>query len=113
VNSISYYEVLLKLRDAIRRKRLGQPTGNPRENSRTTMGTSWTSIPDLAPSDFHPFGRLKNRRGGKRFSDDEVETEAREWDKQTKDFNEYSAGFGEMTERWDKGINVGRGNVEK
>jgi histone-lysine N-methyltransferase SETMAR len=31
--------------------------------------------PDLAPSDFHLFGPLKNYPGGKRFADDEeVET---------------------------------------
>jgi hypothetical protein len=33
--------------------------------------------PDLAPSDFHLFGPLENHRGGKRFVDDEVETEVR------------------------------------
>jgi histone-lysine N-methyltransferase SETMAR len=34
--------------------------------------------PELAPSDFHLFGHLKNHFGGKRFADDEdVEMEVR------------------------------------
>jgi histone-lysine N-methyltransferase SETMAR len=38
---------------------------------------------DLAPSDFHLFGRLRNHLGGKRFADDEaVETELRKWRRQ-------------------------------
>jgi hypothetical protein len=59
VNSASYYEVLLKLWDAIHRKHPGQlargillhydnatppySPSNPGENSRTAVGTSWTS----------------------------------------------------------------------
>jgi histone-lysine N-methyltransferase SETMAR len=33
--------------------------------------------PDLASSDFHLFGMVKKHLGGKRFADDEVETELR------------------------------------
>jgi histone-lysine N-methyltransferase SETMAR len=49
--------------------------------------------PDLAPSDFHLFGPLKNLLGGKSFSDDkEVETEVGEWlGQKSKDF--CAAGF--------------------
>jgi histone-lysine N-methyltransferase SETMAR len=48
---------------------------------------------DLAPSDFHLFGLLKNHLGGKRFIDDEeVETEVQKWlRQQSKDF--YAVGF--------------------
>jgi histone-lysine N-methyltransferase SETMAR len=69
--------------------------------------------PDLAPSDFHLFGQLKNHLGGRRFADDEeVETEVRKWLKQqSKDF--YAAGFDALIKRWDKCINVGGGYVEK
>jgi hypothetical protein len=62
VNSASYCEVLLKLWDAIHRKRPGQVAGEilfhldnvrphtawpTHENSRTTVGTSWTSTLQL------------------------------------------------------------------
>jgi histone-lysine N-methyltransferase SETMAR len=44
--------------------------------------------PDLAPSDFHVFGPLKNNLGGKRFADDKQdEMEVRKWlRQQSKDF---------------------------
>jgi hypothetical protein len=91
VNSTLFGEVLLKLRDTISRKCLAQLTrgvllpswqcqtpyslSNPEENSKTTVGTSWTSTlqPGLAPSDFHLFGPLKNHLGCKRFADMEVQ----------------------------------------
>jgi hypothetical protein len=72
VNSASYCEVLLKLRDSIRRKR---PC---RQNSRIPVGTSYST--DFAAVDFHPFGPLKNHLRGRRFADDEkVKTEVRKW----------------------------------
>jgi hypothetical protein len=50
--------------------------------------------------------------GGKRFADEEVETEVRKWlRQQTKDF--FAAGFDALVKRWDKCINVGGGYVEK
>jgi histone-lysine N-methyltransferase SETMAR len=98
VNSASYCEVLLKLRDAIRRKLGGQLArrvllqhGNARPHTaRATQERirelQWELLehppysPGLAPSDFHLFDALKNHLGGKRFVDDEgVETEVREW----------------------------------
>jgi hypothetical protein len=46
------------------------------------------------------------RLGGKRFADDDIETEVREWrGQQSKDF--YAAGFDALVKRWDKCINVG------
>jgi histone-lysine N-methyltransferase SETMAR len=96
VNSASYCEVLLKLRDAIHRKCPGQLERGvlPRhDNSRphTTRATQeriqelqWELLKhppyslDLAPSDFHLFGLLKDHFGSKRFADDkEVETRCR------------------------------------
>jgi hypothetical protein len=52
-------------------------------------------------------------RGRKRFADDEkVETEVRKWlRQQSRDL--YAAGFDALVMRWDKGINVGGGYVEK
>jgi hypothetical protein len=100
VNSASYCDVLLKNRNAIRRKRTNQLArgvllhhGNARPH---TAGATQDRIqellvqcellehppynPDLTPSDFNLFGPLKNHLGGKRFADDEeVETEVRKW----------------------------------
>jgi hypothetical protein len=49
---------------------------------------------------------------GKRFSDEEVETEVRKWlRQQSEDF--YASGLDELVKRWDKCISVGGGYVEK
>jgi hypothetical protein len=49
---------------------------------------------------------------GKRFTDEEVETEARKWPRQqSKDF--CAAGFDALVKRWDKCINVAGGYGEK
>jgi histone-lysine N-methyltransferase SETMAR len=73
----------------------------PRREFGTAVGTSRHPAysPDLVPSDFHLFGQLKNRLGGKRFADDEeVETEVRKWLRQeSKDF--YAAGFDALLKR--------------
>jgi hypothetical protein len=78
LNSASYCEVLLKLRDAISRKRPGQLVRGVllyHDNSRPHTARATQEIfqelqwefpehqsysPDLAPSDFHLFGLLKN-----------------------------------------------------
>jgi hypothetical protein len=50
--------------------------------------------------------------GGKRFADDEVETEVQKWLKQqSKHF--YAVHFDAQVNRWDKCISVGGGYVEK
>jgi hypothetical protein len=68
---------------------------------------------DLAPSDFHLFGPLKNHLGGKCFTyDNEVQTEVQKSLRQeSKVF--YAAGLDALVKRWDKCINVGGGYVEK
>jgi histone-lysine N-methyltransferase SETMAR len=81
VNSVSYYEVLLKLQDAIRRKRPSQVTRGVllhHDNARPhTARATQERIQDLqckllehppysldlAPSDFYLFGLLKNHLG--------------------------------------------------
>jgi histone-lysine N-methyltransferase SETMAR len=89
VNSASYREVLLKLRNAIHRKHPGQLLHHENARHHTAQATQkgiqelqWELLehlphsPDLATSDFHLFGPLKNHVSGKRFADDkEVETE--------------------------------------
>jgi histone-lysine N-methyltransferase SETMAR len=95
VNSASYCEVLLKLRDATRRKRLGQLARGvlPHEhNARLHTAQAvlqqelqWELLEhppyslELARSDYHLFDPLINRLGSKRFADEEVDTEARKW----------------------------------
>jgi histone-lysine N-methyltransferase SETMAR len=111
VNSASYCEVLLMLQDAIRRKCPGQLARGlllHHDNTRPhTAQATWERIqepqwellehpsymPDLAPSDFHLFGLLKNHHGGRHFTDDEeVETEVWKWlRQQLKDI--YAVGF--------------------
>jgi hypothetical protein len=50
--------------------------------------------------------------GSKRFTDEEIETEVRNWRRhQRKDL--YAAGFDALVKRWDKCINVCGGYVEK
>jgi histone-lysine N-methyltransferase SETMAR len=65
--------------------------------------------PNLAPSDFHLFGPLKDQLGGKGFSDVEYfETEVRNWRRQqTRNF--YAAGFDALVKWLDKFINIGGG----
>jgi hypothetical protein len=91
---------LLKLRDAIRRKLPGQLATHER-----IQELQWELLehppysPDFFPSNFRPFGPLKNHLGDKRFADDGVvETELRKWlRQQLKDF--YAAGFDALVKR--------------
>jgi histone-lysine N-methyltransferase SETMAR len=89
MNSASHCEVLLKLRDTIRRKRPGQLARGllfHHDNARPHTARAikeriqelqWELLvhppysSDFAPSDFHLFGPLKNHLGDKRFADNE------------------------------------------
>jgi histone-lysine N-methyltransferase SETMAR len=108
---------MLKLWDAIRRKRPGHLArevllhhDNARPHAARAIQEGiqelqWELLehppygPDLATSDFHLFGLLKNHLGGKRFADDEeVETGVRKWlRRRSKDF--YDAGFEALVKR--------------
>jgi hypothetical protein len=58
------------------------------------------------------FGPLKKILGGKRFADEEVETEVWKWlRQQSRDFN--AACFDSLVMRWDNSINVGGGHVKE
>jgi histone-lysine N-methyltransferase SETMAR len=133
VNSASYCEVLLMLRDAIRRKRPGQLARRVlihHDNARPHAARGiqeriqelqWELLEhppynlDLAPSGFYLFGppKKENNRGDKRSDDDEeVETEMWKWlRQQSKDF--YAMGFDAVVNRWDKYVNVDGGYIEK
>jgi histone-lysine N-methyltransferase SETMAR len=117
MNSASYCEVLLTFWAAIHRKGLGllvrwvllhhdnaRPPYSPSnsgESSRNPVGTFEHPLysPNLAPSDFHLFGLLKNHLGGKCFANyKEAEMEVQKWPRQqSKDF--YAAGFNTLVKR--------------
>jgi histone-lysine N-methyltransferase SETMAR len=117
VNSSVYCEVPLKLRNSIRRKPPDSLSGgklfhheNPRHHTAPAtqeriQKVEWELLehppysPDMAPSDFHLFGPLKDHLGGKCFADDEdVQTEVQKWlRQQSKDF--CVAGFDALVKR--------------
>jgi histone-lysine N-methyltransferase SETMAR len=69
--------------------------------------------PDLAPSDFHLFGKLKEHPSGKRFaSDQEVENETRNW-LTNLDANFYAEGILKLVSRWEKCLKLFGDYVEK
>ena len=70
-------------------------------------------IPDLAPSDFHLFGPLKNAVSGRRFAaDDEVKEAVHDWLRsQPQTF--FSNGIKKLTDRWAKCIEMKGDNIEK
>jgi len=69
--------------------------------------------PDLAPSDFHMFGPLKEAMGGKKFrSDEEVRHVVHEWLRGLpKEF--FSKGIYALCKRWRTCIECGGDYVEK
>jgi histone-lysine N-methyltransferase SETMAR len=59
--------------------------------------------PDLAPSDFHLFGPLKNALRGSQFADDDVVKEAvHDWLRNQPFF--FCSGLTKLTDRWAKCI---------
>lgn len=131
VNATSYCAVLRELRDSIRRKRptlltdgvlLLHDNARPhvaRATQETIRQLNWEVLdhppysPDLAPSDFHLFGPLKEHLGGQRFEDDEeLKLAVRRWLRQQPQAF-YAAGFRKLVQRWDKCINTGGDYVEK
>jgi len=69
--------------------------------------------PDLAPSDYHLFGRLKEHLGGKRFrNNEEVIQDVQEWlHWQPKDF--FLSGIHKLPDHWRRCIANQGGYVEK
>jgi histone-lysine N-methyltransferase SETMAR len=129
VNSASYCEVLMKLRDAIRRKPpcqlargvlLHHYNARPHTAWATQEGIQelqWELLehppysPDLGPSDFHLSGLLKTHLDGKHFTDEEVERQVRKWlRQQSKDF--HAAGFDALVKRCVSCTNVSGGYAE-
>jgi hypothetical protein len=70
-------------------------------------------IPDLALSDFHLFGPLKKRLGGRRFATDgEVQQAVMSW-LQALDTDFFYAGIDALVYRWDKSFGKYGDYVEK
>jgi hypothetical protein len=97
VNSASYYEVLLKPKHPGQWQEehcfimiMPDPhTARATHEIIQELRVQWELLehplysPDLAPSDFHLFGPLRNQLDGKRFAEDE-EVETRKWLRQQK-----------------------------
>ena len=122
INSDVYIGTLKKLKARIRRVRSALEMSKvllqyDNARSHTSLKTrevisffGWTTIlhspylPDLAPSDFHLFGPLKESLRGRHFSsDEEVKTAVRKWLKtQTVEF--YNEGIYTLVKRWEKAV---------
>lgn len=132
VNSESYCDLLQNhLKPAIRSKRRGLlRSGVLLQHDNARPHTSRVTVekisnlrfeclphppysPDLAPSDYHIFGPLKEALGGKKFStDDEVKTAVHAWlCSQPQDF--FSRGIEALVKRWRTCIARGGDYVEK
>ena len=78
-----------------------------------TFLTDHVYSPDLAPSDFHLFPKLKEHLKGKHFScDDEVKSAERKWF-QKQNTNFFKDGFQKLVQRWQNFIEVYGDFVEK
>ncbi|KAJ4434601.1 hypothetical protein ANN_23163 [Periplaneta americana] len=84
----------------------------------STMKLGWEIFdhppysPDLAPSDFHLFTKLKDFLGGTRFgSDEELKKTVNTWLNELA-AEEYNTGILKLVNRYDKCLNVGGDYVE-
>ncbi|GBL88131.1 hypothetical protein AVEN_71302-1 [Araneus ventricosus] len=90
-----------------------------RENLKARLGDLGNSLhlgilsPDLDPSDFHLFLKLKELLGGKRFgSDEELENAVTTWFSEL-ETEEYNLEIVNLVERYDRCLNVGGDYVQK
>jgi len=131
ITSASHYMILIKLRAAIHRKRLGLLTkgilllhdnARPHSANQTTAtlrSFKWKVLQhppyssELTPSDFHLFGPLKQHLSGESFPDDDtVERAVCAWfQQQPQAF--YAEGFQGLEKRWKKCLNLYGDYVEK
>jgi histone-lysine N-methyltransferase SETMAR len=131
INSESYVRTLQKLQKRLRRIRptramqdvlLQHDNARPHSSLRTMEVITkfgWTVVPhpayspDLAPSDYHLFGKLKDGLRGTHFPDDEsLVTAAKQWLKDAGgEF--YRAGIQALVPRWRKAVELNGDYVEK
>ncbi|KAJ4444150.1 hypothetical protein ANN_05939 [Periplaneta americana] len=131
INANRYCETLRKLRRAIQNKRRGMLSRGVvllHDNARPHTAASTRELldqfgweifdhppysPDLAPSDFHLFTKLKDFLGGTRFgSDEELKKTVNTWLNELA-AEEYNTGILKLVNRYDKCLNVGGDYVEK
>ncbi|GBM26652.1 Histone-lysine N-methyltransferase SETMAR [Araneus ventricosus] len=124
-------QTLRKLRQAIQNRRRGMLSGgivlvhdNSRPHTALKLKNCWINlngvifdhppyIPDLAPSDFHLFRKLKDFLGCKRFgSDEQLENAITTWLNELA-ADEYNIGILKIADRYDKCLNVGGDYAEK
>ncbi|KAJ4445799.1 hypothetical protein ANN_12484, partial [Periplaneta americana] len=131
INANRYYETLRKLRRAIQNKRRGMLLRGVvllHDNAHPHTAASTRELldqfgweifdhppysPDLAPSDFHLFTKLKDFLGGTCFgSDEELKKTVNTWLNELA-AEEYNTGILKLVNRYDKCLNVGGDYVEK
>ena len=131
INSDVYIDKLKKLKARIRRVRPALEMskvllqhGNARPHTslkirEVVSSFGWTTIshppysPNLAPSDFHLFGLLKENLRGRRFSSDkEVKTAVRKWLKM-QSVEIYNEGIFALIKRWKKAVRKAGDYIEK
>ena len=131
INSDAYIKTLQKIKQRYRRVR---PNRNPgdmliqHDNARphTSLRTQeaiakfgWNVLPhpphspDLAPSDFHLFGPLKDALCGTRFEDDESVIRAVSTWLREQETSWYRGGIHALVSRWRKAVDVDGDYVEK
>jgi histone-lysine N-methyltransferase SETMAR len=131
VNAAHYCETLDRLREAVRRKRPGllstgvillhdNATPHTAEMTRNWLNQyKWDILehppysPDLAPSDFHLFGRLKQHLAGQHFKTDDALKDAVLQFLSQLDGYFYWDGIIALVDRWDKCLNKFGDYVEK
>ena len=131
INSEAYIQTLTRLRARIQRVRPNMPIDNVlllHDNARphtsirtreTIASFGWTTLPhppyspDLAPSDYHLFGPMKEGLRGKHYpSDEEVKSAVKKWLKeQSREF--YEAGIHALIRRWNIAVERNGDYVEK
>lgn len=131
INSEAYCETIQRLRRAIQNKRRGMlsakvvlihDNARPHASARTQrelQSLKWEIFghppysPDLAPSDFHLFPKLKECLGGKQFANDEdLKQEVTSWLKSLA-AEEYNIGIEKLVPRYNKCLDSYGDYIEK
>jgi [histone H3]-lysine36 N-dimethyltransferase SETMAR len=127
-----YYAALMdRLHESIKEKRRGKlakgvlllhdnaPVHTARVARRAILNCGFEELyhppysPDLAPSDYYLFGRLKKGLHGERYADDNALKSATEHWLESREENFYLKGIQELQKRWNKCIEVGGDYFEK
>jgi histone-lysine N-methyltransferase SETMAR len=126
INSEAYVATLTNLHARLRRVRphkqmadilLQHDNARPRVSLRTTEAINkfgWKVLPhppyspDLAPSNYHLFGKLKDSLRGSKFEDDESLVAAAKNFPRNADHEFYKAGIQALVKRWKNAVESGR-----